>query len=89
MERLKDEVNTIKKTSNDTSDLFVLKMQPFIRKMEPAVHALQSSGRALESELRELLLYFGESIEGSEGTKPEDFFNLVLSFSRVLQVGVI
>jgi diaphanous 1 len=89
MERLKDELDLVRQSSSDASDLFVTKMQPFVRKMEPAVQALQSSGKALESELRALLSYFGESLEGSDATKPEDFFNLVLSFSRALQVSVI
>jgi hypothetical protein len=89
MERLKDELGLVKHSSIDASDLFATKMQPFVRKMEPSVQALQLSGKALESELRELLSYFGESPEGPDGTKPEDFFNLVLSFSRALQVSLM
>ena len=43
-------------------------------------------GLSLESELRFLLAYYGETASGPDALKPEDFFNLVLSFSSSLQV---
>lgn len=86
MEHVKEESTASKTVYFNPDDLFAAKMEPFIRKMEPAVHSLRYSGQALESELKDLLSYFGETLEGSEATKPEDFFNLMLSFSRALQV---
>ncbi|KIM29475.1 hypothetical protein M408DRAFT_8151 [Serendipita vermifera MAFF 305830] len=86
MERVKDELEVIRSAQMSSEDFFIAKMEPFVRKMEPAVHNLRLSGQALETELQGLLLFFGEAVEGPEATKPEDFFNLVLSFSRALQV---
>lgn len=85
MERVKDELEVIRSAQMSSEDFFIAKMEPFVRKMEPAVHNLRLSGQALETELQGLLLFFGEAVEGPEATKPEDFFNLVLSFSRALQ----
>lgn len=45
---------------------------------------------SVEADLQSLLAYFGEagdSSSSSEGSNPEEFFTLVLSFSSALQVG--
>ena len=43
--------------------------------------------RVVEAELKGLLAYFGEArVSESEGTKPEDFFSLIVSFSTSLRV---
>ena len=36
--------------------------------------------------MKSLMSYFGETPDEPEGTKPEDFFNLILSFSTMLRV---
>lgn len=43
-------------------------------------------GSALEEDLKDLLVYYGESPDSPDSPKPEDFFALVLSFSSSLQV---
>lgn len=47
---------------------------------------LRSDASRLERDLKELLVYYGEKPDSSEGLKPEDFFGLVMSFSSSLQV---
>lgn len=88
LERVKEEVIILKATTSpDPLDLFINTMEPFVMRVQPSVDALRASTQALETELRELLLYFAEgSNASSDATKPEDFFNLVLSFSAALQV---
>lgn len=86
LERVKEEVAIMQSMPLNPADLFVNAMVPFIKKAQPAVDLLGASGQALENELKDLLLYFAENTEGSEATKPEDLFNLLLSFSSALQV---
>lgn len=54
--------------------------------MTTSVQALENMNTAVETELRSTLSYFGESIDSPEGPKPEDFFNLIVSFSSSLRV---
>jgi len=54
--------------------------------MTPAVEALKNMGSSIEADLRSLLVFYGENPDAPEAPKPEDFFNLVLSFSSSLQV---
>lgn len=54
--------------------------------MTTSVQALENMNTAVETELRSMLSYFGESIDSPEGPKPEDFFNLIVSFSSSLRV---
>lgn len=51
-----------------------------------SLDALKKMATALESELRSLLIFYGENPDGQEPSKPEDLFNLILSFSSSLQV---
>ncbi len=50
------------------------------------VDAMSKLGAALETDLRNLLVYYGESPDSPDSPKPEDFFALILSFSSSLQV---
>jgi len=43
-------------------------------------------GAAVDKDLHSLLVYYGEPTESGEGTHPEDFFALVMSFSSALNV---
>jgi diaphanous 1 len=43
-------------------------------------------GSALETDLKNLLIYYGETPDSPDSPKPEDFFALILSFSSALQV---
>jgi hypothetical protein len=43
-------------------------------------------GSALETDLKNLLVYYGETPDSPDSPKPEDFFALILSFSSSLQV---
>ena len=60
-------------------------MEPFIVQARPTVDNLKVSGQALDSELKSLMAYYGESTEGSDATKPEDFFGVIMTFSSALQ----
>ena len=86
--RVKEEIRVLAANPlSDPSDMFVQVMEPFVAKVQPSIDALKASGQALDVELRDLLSYFAEGSEASSDTsKPEDFFNLVLSFSATLQV---
>ncbi len=68
--------------SSDGSNPF----QPFTQQFEPSIEALTNMGATLEKELKSLLSYYGEDPGSAEVPKPEDFFNLVASFSFSLQV---
>lgn len=61
-------------------------MKPFIFQETPTVDALKNMGGALSKELRSLLVYYGENPDSPDAPKPEDFFNLIASFSSSLQV---
>lgn len=63
-----------------------LSMKPFILQETPTVDALKNMGGALSKELRSLLVYYGENPDSPDAPKPEDFFNLIASFSSSLQV---
>lgn len=54
--------------------------------MTGSIEALKNMGAALEQELKSLLTYYGERVDTPDAMKPEDFFNLVASFSTSLQV---
>jgi hypothetical protein len=60
--------------------------QPFLVKERVTVDAVSKLGAALEADLRNLLVYYGESPDSPDSPKPEDFFALILSFSSSLQV---
>jgi len=64
-------------------------MEPFIAQAQPTVDNLKISGQALESELKSLMAYYGESTEGSDATKPEDFFGVIMTFSSALQKAAV
>jgi len=64
-------------------------MEPFIVQVRPTVANLKVSGQALDSELKSLMEYYGESVEGSDATKPEDFFGMIMSFSSALQKAAV
>lgn len=55
--------------------------------MKGPVGHLRDLGTSLDNETKFLLNYYAAPGEGEEGGKPEDLFNLVLSFSSALQVG--
>jgi len=85
LERVVEEVTTVKSSPKQTGDLFVRIMEPFVAQVRPIVENLKVSGQALDSELKSLMAYYGESTEGSDVTKPEDIFGMVMSFSSALQ----
>ena len=86
LEKVGSEVSIHKELPLDAEDGFIRVMEPFFKRMQPIVSSIKAAGDALNSELKELLDYFGEASDGPEGTKPEDFFKLILSFSSALQV---
>ena len=43
-------------------------------------------GAVVDQELKGVLTYYGEKLEGPDTPKPEDFFGMILSFSSSLQV---
>ena len=57
-----------------------------IGQISPAVEALKNMGSTVEADLRSLLAFYGEDPDAPEAPKPEDFFNLILTFSSSLQV---
>ena len=60
-------------------------MQPFIRSSAESVYALKALAESTQTKLTEMISYFGESTEGPDATKPEDVFELILSFASSLQ----
>ncbi|KAF9506490.1 hypothetical protein BS47DRAFT_1399443 [Hydnum rufescens UP504] len=70
-------------------DRFIPVMEEFMRDARGEVNALEHAGIALRNELTAVLVYFGEStrdLSSSEpGSKPEDFFALIVTFSSSLQ----
>ena len=44
---------------------------------------------SLDAELKALLAFYGETADGPEATKPEEFFGMILSFSSSLQASGI
>jgi len=82
--QVKEEIEIFKR-SKIPGDLFVQVMEPFIRDVDQAVCALKEATAAMDSELKSLLAYFGEASDSANGTKPEDFFALIMSFSSALQ----
>ena len=85
LDRVAEEVTIVKSSPKQTTDLFVHVMEPFIAQARPVVDNLNISGQALDSELKSLMEYYGESTEGSDATKPEDFFGITISFSSALR----
>ena len=60
--------------------------QLFLIKERVTVNAMSKLGAALEADLRNLLIYYGETPDSPDSPKPEDFFALIVSFSSSLQV---
>ena len=60
--------------------------QPFLINERVTVNAVSKLGAALEADLRNLLIYYGETPDSPDSPKSEDFFALILSFSSSLQV---
>ena len=89
LERVVEEVSIINSSPKQTGDLFVHVMEPFIAQARPTVDNLKISGQALDSELKSLMAYYGESTEGSDAMKPEDFFGVIMTFSSTLQKAAV
>ncbi len=89
LERVAEEVSVTKSSPKQTGDLFIHVMEPFIVQARPTVDNLKVSGQALESELKSLMAYYGESTEGSDATKPEDIFGVIMTFSSALQKAAV
>ncbi|PVF96346.1 FH2-domain-containing protein [Serendipita vermifera] len=85
LSRVQEELEIAKATPRDPSDHFTQVMGPFLNQMQSTVESLKLSGQMLDSELKDMLFYFAEATDTAEATKPEDFFNLILSFSSALQ----
>ncbi|KAG8832027.1 hypothetical protein FRC18_005585 [Serendipita sp. 400] len=85
LEKVKDELELARTTISDPSDAFVRAMDPFVSRMQPVLDSLKSSGNALDLGLKQMLSYFGEATDSADSIKPEDFFNLIISFSSALQ----
>jgi hypothetical protein len=60
--------------------------KPFLIKERVTIDAVSKLGAALEAELRNLLIFYGETPDSPDSPRPEDFFALILSFSSSLQV---
>jgi len=82
--QVKEEIQALK-GSKVPGDMFIQVMEPFIRDVDQAVTALKEATIAMDGELKSLLAYFGEAPESTDGTRPEDFFGLIMSFSSALQ----
>jgi diaphanous 1 len=87
--RIEEEITIVKSSPKQTGDSFIHVMEPFIAQVRLTVDNLKVSGQALDSELKSLMTYYGESAEGSDVTKPEDFFGVVMSFSSALQKAAV
>lgn len=66
-----------------------MRSKPFIRSSAESIYALKALAESAQVKLTEMISYFGEATEGPEPTKPEDVFELILSFSSSLQVSSI
>ena len=85
--QVKSEIATLKQSRTAIpNDRFVLVMQPFVRDVDNSITALRNMGQSLDTELKSLLIYYGENPDSPEAPKPEDFFNLILTFSSSLRV---
>jgi hypothetical protein len=65
------------------------RLKAFIEESADAVDTLKRSGDAMSDEIKSMLQYFGEAPDASpseSGTKPEDFFALIVTFASDLQV---
>lgn len=85
LKKTTSEIISCRKASSSPSDKFGSVMQPFIRSSAESVYALKSLAESTQVKLAEMVTYFGETTEGSEPTKPEDVFEMVLGFSSSLQ----
>ncbi|KAH9077001.1 hypothetical protein EDB83DRAFT_1666008 [Lactarius deliciosus] len=66
-------------------DRFIDVMEPFILKERVTIDAVSKLGSALDADLKNLLVYYGETPDSPDSPKPEDFFALILTFSSSLQ----
>jgi len=89
LERVAEEVTIINSSPKQTGDLFVRVMEPFMVQARPTVDNLKVSGQALDSELKSLMSYYGEPMEGSDAAKPEDFFGVIMAFSSALRKAAV
>jgi len=55
-------------------------------KEQVTIDAVSKLGSALEVDLKNLLVYYGETPDSPDSPKAEDFFALIMSFSSSLQV---
>lgn len=78
------EVSSLVRTTPYLMEFF----KPFLVEERVTIDAMSKLGAALESDLRNLLVYYGETPDSPDSPKPEDFFALILSFSSSLQVGL-
>lgn len=86
--QVQSEIKTLRqgKLKGSPEDRFVQVMEPFAAQNMSSIQALENMNKAVEHELQGLLKYFGETgASESEGTKVEDFFSLIVSFSTSLR----
>lgn len=72
-----------KLVSPPENDKFIGTMENFVNIASKVTASIKESSDKLENNLEELLTYFGED---STITKPEDFFNLIISFLDALEI---
>ncbi|KAI9298202.1 FH2-domain-containing protein [Neoconidiobolus thromboides FSU 785] len=84
VKRIETEIQQHKKLIlKPENDRFIEVMEKFIASGSSISKSIKENGEKLESNLEELLTYFGED---SSSTKPEDFFNLIISFLDALEL---
>jgi diaphanous 1 len=71
-------------TSSAPNDQLAGALIPFIAEAAPVIARLTALQSDLNRELKALLHYYGEKVEGEDSTKPEDFFAMILGFSSAL-----
>lgn len=78
LSKVTSEIDTTRNsTSSLPSDRFVPVMQTFAARVSDPVERLQKLGKKVNEDLSGVLAYFGETTEGPEATRPEDFFGSV------------
>ncbi|CAG8710518.1 11075_t:CDS:2 [Acaulospora morrowiae] len=80
IESIKEEISILKKSKlSPKGDIFCETMEDFVKKFEPTIESINEFTEKLEEELKQLLIYYGED---PATTKPEEFFGMILSFSK-------
>ncbi|KAG0339662.1 hypothetical protein BG004_006719 [Podila humilis] len=83
MNQIREECRVLRRIRiSPPNDKFLEIMENFVESNEEGIQQIMATGQQLEQDLKNLLMFYGED---PVNTKPEDFFNMIVSFSSMLQ----